>query len=115
MIRGRKLRSRRGLQQLSTHKTKGRRHVRRDQRIQRLNEKLNGEYEGGDKQKSPLLRDNGLVDERGGEAETQVTSSPHKGGKRARVQTVRAASMEPLEIVVGGKKKLDSEYGRKGE
>ena len=43
-----------------------------------LNEKLNGEYEGGDKQKIPLLRDNGSVGERGEEAEIQATPSLHK-------------------------------------
>lgn len=45
-----------------------------------LSEKLNGEYERGDKQESSLLRDNGSVEERGEEAKIQVTPSPHKGG-----------------------------------
>ncbi|KAF3967878.1 hypothetical protein CMV_008173 [Castanea mollissima] len=71
-----------------------------------LSEKLNGEYGRGDKQKSSLLRDNGSVEVRGEEAKIQVTPSPHKGGKWAGVQTVRATSMEPLEIFVGKKRNL---------
>ena len=41
-----------------------------------------------------------------GKLKFKSLQSPYKGGKWAKVQTVRATSMEPLEIVVGKKRGL---------
>lgn len=70
-----------------------------------LEKKFCGQYGSGEKQKRSLNRDNYSLGEKQKGVEANNSSNSNKGGKWSKVQTVRAVSLESLEIEIGKKKK----------
>lgn len=79
-----------------------------------LEKKFCGQYGSGEKQKRSLNRDNYSLGEKQKGVEANNSSNSNKGGKWSKVQTVRAVSLESLEIEIGKKKKIWQQAWQRG-